>query len=100
MDLEFFVEVQYDIFKILSPNNIYRSLPSNSSYVLTDMKIQKIRSAAFMLQSYGLQWHHSHPLVQAIPSNVLDTRFPSESEGTSSIISALSRIGLDATSVT
>ena len=28
LDLEFFVEVQYDIFKILSPNNIYRSLPS------------------------------------------------------------------------
>ena len=30
LDLEFFVEVQYDIFKILSPNNIYRSLPSES----------------------------------------------------------------------
>ena len=30
LDLEFFVEVQYDIFKILSPNNIYRSLPSMS----------------------------------------------------------------------
>ena len=30
LDLEFFVEVQYDIFKILSPNNIYRSLPSSS----------------------------------------------------------------------
>ena len=30
LELEFFVEVQYDIFKILSPNNIYRSLPSVS----------------------------------------------------------------------
>ena len=29
LDLDFFVEVQCDIFKILSPNNIYRSLPSN-----------------------------------------------------------------------
>ena len=27
LDLEFFVEVQYNIFKILSPKNIYRSLP-------------------------------------------------------------------------
>ena len=70
---------------------------TNCINVLTDLKAQKIRSAAFMLQNHGLQWHH---LVQAIPSNVLDTRFPSESEGTSSIISALSRIGLDATSVT
>ena len=26
--LRIFVEVQYDIFKILSPKNIYRSLPS------------------------------------------------------------------------
>ena len=30
LNLECFVEVQYDIFKILSPNNIYRSLPSLS----------------------------------------------------------------------
>ena len=28
--LRIFVEVQYDIFEILSPNNIYRSLPSKS----------------------------------------------------------------------
>ena len=32
LDLEFFVEVQYDIFEILSPNNIYRSLPSKCSF--------------------------------------------------------------------
>ena len=31
LDLEFFVEVQYDIFKILSPKNISRSLPSRDS---------------------------------------------------------------------
>ena len=31
LDIEFFVEVQYDIFEILSPNIIYRSLPSWSS---------------------------------------------------------------------
>ena len=35
LDLEFFVEVQYDIFKILSPNNIHRSLPSYS--ILTEI---------------------------------------------------------------
>ena len=29
--LRIFVEVQYDIFKILSPINIYRSLPSKSN---------------------------------------------------------------------
>ena len=32
LDLEFFVEVQYDIFKILSPKNIYRSLPSYCNF--------------------------------------------------------------------
>ena len=36
LDLEFFVEVQYDIFKILSPNNIYRSLPSESKVRILD----------------------------------------------------------------
>ena len=38
LDLEFFVEVQYDIFKILSPNNIYRSLPfkSNEEYIFVN----------------------------------------------------------------
>ena len=30
LDLEFFVEVQYDIFKIPSPKNISRSLPPKS----------------------------------------------------------------------
>ena len=35
--LRIFVEVQYDIFKILSPKNIYRSLPSDS-YASLDIK--------------------------------------------------------------
>ena len=41
LDLEFFVEVQYDIFKILSPispNNIYRSLPSYTLYMYISKK--------------------------------------------------------------
>ena len=37
--LRIFVEVQYDIFKILSPKNIYRSLPSMSYFMYLANKL-------------------------------------------------------------
>ena len=49
LDLKFFVEVQYDIFKILSANNIYRSLPSriisNIAWVY-DKNFQNVNSGS------------------------------------------------------
>ena len=44
LDLEFFVEVQYDIFKILSPNNIYRSLPSKSPFIEEEVLLISLAS--------------------------------------------------------
>ena len=48
LDLEFFVEVQYDTFIILNPNNIYRSLPSTSTSLLFVVEVAKCWQNCFI----------------------------------------------------